>query len=89
MRGWPATLQHGSVTVRPLHRRDARAWWRCVVRGLGFGSVTGYIQLGAMITSYEVLADDGARVYRAPAELERADPLAGREYLIRLATVRP
>ena len=26
MRGWPATLQHGSVTVRPLHRRDARAW---------------------------------------------------------------
>jgi ribosomal-protein-alanine N-acetyltransferase len=24
--GWPAELQHGAVGVRPLRRRDARAW---------------------------------------------------------------
>ncbi len=24
--GWPATLQHGDVTLRPLRYRDARAW---------------------------------------------------------------
>lgn len=26
MRGWPARLEHGDITVRPLSRRDARAW---------------------------------------------------------------
>lgn len=26
--GWPATLRHGRVGVRPLRRRDARAWAR-------------------------------------------------------------
>lgn len=26
--GWPATLRHGSVGVRPLRRRDARVWAR-------------------------------------------------------------
>lgn len=26
MRGWPATLVHGDVVVRPLHRSDASAW---------------------------------------------------------------
>lgn len=25
-RGWPATLQHGDITVRPLSRRDAALW---------------------------------------------------------------
>ena len=24
--GWPATLQYGAVTLRPLRYRDARAW---------------------------------------------------------------
>ena len=24
--GWPATLHEGNVTVRPLHRADAKAW---------------------------------------------------------------
>ncbi len=24
--GWPATLQHGDITLRPLRYRDARAW---------------------------------------------------------------
>lgn len=28
MRGWPATLIHGDVVVRPLHRSDASAWAR-------------------------------------------------------------
>lgn len=26
--GWPVTLRHGSVGVRPLRRRDARTWAR-------------------------------------------------------------
>lgn len=26
MSGWPATLTHGDVTLRPLQRTDARAW---------------------------------------------------------------
>ena len=26
--GWPFTLRHGSIGVRPLRRRDARAWAR-------------------------------------------------------------
>ena len=26
--GWPVTLRHGSIGVRPLRRRDARAWAR-------------------------------------------------------------
>lgn len=86
---WPSASRH----LRP----DARAWWRCLIRGLGFGSVTGYIPrrskriggLGAIITSYEVQCDDGTRIYRTPAELEHAHPLAGREWLIGLTEVRP
>lgn len=26
MRGWPARLEHGDITLRPLSPRDARAW---------------------------------------------------------------
>jgi [ribosomal protein S5]-alanine N-acetyltransferase len=31
-RGWPAVLQHDRVAVRPLRRRDARAWVEVRVR---------------------------------------------------------
>ncbi|MFP5218237.1 MAG: GNAT family N-acetyltransferase [Actinomycetes bacterium] len=31
-RGWPVRLQHGPVGVRPLRRRDARAWVEVRVR---------------------------------------------------------
>lgn len=34
--GWPVTLRHGSVGVRPLRRRDARAWARLRADNVGW-----------------------------------------------------
>ncbi len=57
-------------------RLDRPSWWRCLVRGLEgavrWGTVTGAIELGEIVTTYEVRLHDGARLHAWPSTVEPA-----------------
>ncbi|NRQ48304.1 GNAT family N-acetyltransferase [Aeromicrobium sp. YC3-14] len=53
--GWPVELRHGSIGVRPLRRRDARAWARLRTENaawLGPWEATLPREAGSAATSY-------------------------------------
>jgi ribosomal-protein-alanine N-acetyltransferase len=53
--GWPVTLQHGEIGVRPLRRRDARTWARLRADNadwLGPWEATLPAEAGAAANSY-------------------------------------
>ncbi|WP_297780774.1 GNAT family protein [Aeromicrobium sp.] len=73
--GWPVTLSHGSIGVRPLRRRDARAWRRLRAANaewLGPWEATLPREAGQTSTSYVAMI--GA--LRRRARLGQAMPFA-------------
>jgi ribosomal-protein-alanine N-acetyltransferase len=73
--GWPVTLRHGRVGVRPLRRRDARAWARLRADNAGWlgpWEATLPVEAGRPATSYVAMIGS----LRRRARLGQVMPLA-------------